>query len=39
LTLIEEGKIVIGILYIVLSVLLGLLALLAARNLVSGWNL
>lgn len=39
LTLIDEGKIVIGILYIVLSVLLGLLALLAARNLVSGWNL
>ena len=36
LTLIEEGKIAIGILYIVLSVLLGLFALLAARNFVSG---
>ena len=39
LTLIEEGKIAIGILYIVLSVLFGLFALLAARNLASGWNL
>ena len=36
LTLIEEGRITIGILYIVLSVLLGLFALLAARNFVSG---
>ena len=36
LTLIEEGQITIGILYIVLSVLLGLFALLAARNFVSG---
>ena len=36
LTLIEEGRITIGILYIVLSVLLGLCALLAARNFVSG---
>ena len=36
LTLIEEGRITIGILYIVLSVLLGLIALLAARNFVSG---
>ena len=36
LTLIEEGKIAIGILYITLSVLLGLFALLAARNFVSG---
>ena len=36
LTLIEEGKITIGILYITLSVLLGLFALLAARNFVSG---
>lgn len=36
LTLIEEGRLAIGILYIVLSVLLGLFALLAARNFVSG---
>ena len=36
LTLIEEGRLAIGILYIVLSVLLGFIALLAARNFVSG---
>ena len=36
LTLIEEGRLAIGILYIVLSVLLGLFALLAARNFVRG---
>lgn len=39
LTLIEEGQIATGILYIVLSVLFGLFALLAARNLVNGWHL
>lgn len=36
LTLIEEGRLAIGILYIVLSVLLGLFALLTARHFVSG---
>lgn len=36
LTLIEEGRLAIGVLYIVLSVLLGLFALLTARHFVSG---
>ena len=38
LSLFEEGKFTIGLFYIVLSVLLGVLALFAAKNLVSGWE-
>ena len=36
LTLLENGRFTVGIFYIVLSILLGLFSLLAARNLVSG---
>ena len=39
LALIEEGCFAVGVLYIALSVLLGLLSLLAANNLVGGWHL
>ena len=39
LILLEEGRLTIGVLYIILSILLGLAALLAARNLVSGWQI
>ena len=38
LSLFEEGKFTIGLFYIVLSVLIGVLALFAAKNLVSGWE-
>jgi len=38
LSLFEEGKFTIGLFYIVLSVVLGVLALFAAKNLVSGWE-
>lgn len=39
LALIEDGRFAVGVLYIALSVLLGLLSLLAAKNLVGGWHL
>ena len=39
LALIEDGCFAVGVLYIVLSVLLGLLSLLAAKILVGGWHL
>ena len=38
LSLLEEGKFTMGLSYIVLSVVLGLLALFAAKNLASGWE-
>lgn len=38
LSLFEEGKFTVGLFYIVLSVVLGVLALFAAKNLVSGWE-
>jgi len=39
LALIEDGCFAVGVLYIALSVLLGLLSLLAAKILVGGWHL
>ena len=39
LTLFEEGRLSVAILYIILSVVLGILALVAAKNLVSGWQM
>ena len=39
LTLLENGRFTAGIFYIVLSILIGLFSLLAARNLVSGYQI
>lgn len=39
LTLLEDGHMIIGIFYIIMSVMVGLFALIAARNFGSGWQM